>query len=119
MEDWKLNAELSQKLGAKEWISAEIKTKAKSYSFSTADFDFARGKKPIATDIEVCPYGVLVSFENDTARGLSVALSPALLGQLIAAYGDQAAKAGEDFPFAETARALTRAQTSIINRKRK
>ncbi|HXR94932.1 MAG TPA: hypothetical protein VN718_03590 [Rhizomicrobium sp.] len=117
MDDWKYNAELSQALGSKEWVSAEIRTKAKSYRLSTSDFNFD-SKEPVAADIDVCAYGVLLRFEDRTSRKLSVALSPKLLGELIIAYGARAAKAGEEFPFAETARALTRAQTSIVNRER-
>ncbi len=39
MDDWKYNAELSQAFGSREWLSAEIKTKAKSYRLSTSDFN--------------------------------------------------------------------------------
>ena len=53
MDDWKYNAELSQALGSKEWISAEIRTRAKAYCFSASDFNFDK-KGPIAADIEVC-----------------------------------------------------------------
>ncbi|HTM79334.1 MAG TPA: hypothetical protein VL133_17105 [Devosia sp.] len=118
MENWKLEAELSQGLGCTEWISAEVQTTKKSYRFSTSDQSFIRSRDHILIDVAVIGSGVLITSKSDDRRKLSVALSPKLLSEIIIAYGALAAKAGEDFPFAEAARALMRAQTSIVNREK-
>jgi hypothetical protein len=117
--NWKLEAELSQNLGATEWISATLKIKKKSFTFSNSDSDFDKPKKtPFGVDLQATAHGIHMIWKGREGRELTVTMSPLLLCQLIIAYGAEAAKAGEQHPLAEAARALTRAQTSIVNRER-
>jgi len=119
MENWQLEAELSQGLGATEWISAVLETKKKKFKFSNSDFDFFKTKKtPFGVNLDASPHGIHITCIGLDERRLAITMSPALLSQLIITYGAEAAKVGEQYPFAEAARAFTRAHTSIINRKR-
>lgn len=119
MKKWRMEAELSQGLGATEWINAVLKTKKKTFKFSNSDFDFSKvGKTPFGINLEVSSHGVQITCIGRDEREIAVTISPSLLAELIIAYGNEAAKAGEKHPLAEAARALMRAQTSIVNRKR-
>lgn len=115
--DWQLDAAISKALGAEEWIQAELKTAKKTYEFSNADQNLQSGKRqPFPVDVDASPEGVRLECAGRNGRRLTVLLSPSLLNEILVAYGSVAAKAGQNFPAPEAARALMRAQTSIVNR---
>jgi hypothetical protein len=119
--DWKMQAALmSGVVGAKEWIDAELKTKGKTYRFSSADSDLLKKTGPVPINVNVCAEGIQLTCDGDDQRSLALIMSPTLLAQIIRAYGGEIARAGESFPSAaQAARALMEAQTYIVNRTRK
>ena len=116
-DEWKYEADIVRALGATEYVSAVLKTAKKSYGIRNSNGALQNGG-PIPADVEATSSAVRFSFVGADNRALAVVISPELLGELIVAYGAEAAKADENFPHAEAARAFTKAQTSIVNRKR-